>query len=88
MVRLGTFMPLNTPISVLIVVEQSASTLLSMEVISGSVQRDEDGIVVADDGKLVGNGNSCRVGEFYCAYRKRIVGGDHSVKFQSLLMER
>ena len=40
MVRLGTFMPLNTPISVLMVVVHRASTLLSMEVIYGSVQRE------------------------------------------------
>lgn len=39
-VRLGTFMPSNTPIRVLTVVAQSASTLLSTVVSSGSVQRE------------------------------------------------
>ena len=39
MVRLGTFTPLKTPIRVLMVVVHSASTLLSMDVISGSVHR-------------------------------------------------
>ena len=39
-VRLGTLAPLKTPIRVLTVVVQSASTLLSIDVISGSVQRD------------------------------------------------
>ena len=38
-VRFGTLAPLKTPIKVLTVVVQSASTLLSMDVISGSVQR-------------------------------------------------
>ena len=36
-VRLGTLAPLKTPIRVLTVVVQSASTLLSIDVISGSV---------------------------------------------------
>ncbi len=39
-VLFGTLAPLKTPIRVLTVVVQRASTLLSMDVISGSVQRD------------------------------------------------
>ena len=38
-VRLGTFTPLKTPMSVLTVVVHNASTLLSTYVISGSVHR-------------------------------------------------
>ena len=77
-VRFGTLAPLKTPIKVLTVVVQSASTLLSMDVISGSVQRARREllypIILSSSGmeelsiKLFRHGNTGCMGIFYGSY--------------------
>ena len=85
-VRFGTLAPLKTPIKVLTVVVQSASTLLSMDVISGSVQRARREllypIILSSSGMEIP-----AVWAYFTAPTARIVRSQNCVKFQPFFFQ-
>ena len=85
-VRLGTDSPLKTSISVFTVVVHNVSTRLSIEVISGSVQRIKR-IIIADDTELVWYGNPFCMGVFNRSYCQGIIRGYNCIEVNPLFRQ-